>query len=135
MLRPVSEMEKRFTDTLLTYEGCIYKLGKNSRYESDCSGSVCSALSAALGKNIRVTADDLYRKYFTKPYAGGIHAVFFLDNNGKAVHVAGGLYGKLFMNVSSIEQEKRGHIRNLDELAAMYPDFKLVLRSFQKEED
>ncbi|MCR5081351.1 MAG: hypothetical protein K6B17_08405 [Treponema sp.] len=28
-----------------------------SGQESDCSGSVCSALSAVLGKNIRVTAD------------------------------------------------------------------------------
>jgi hypothetical protein len=64
--------------------------------ESDCSGSVCGALSVALGKHIRITADELYRKYFTKAYAGGIHAAFFLDGNEKAVHVAGGLYGKLY---------------------------------------
>ncbi len=135
MLRTINEKEIHFINALYTYEGCEYKLGKADRFESDCSGSVCGALSYAFERNIRVTADELYKKYFTKPYSiytGGIHAAFFLNKSGKAVHVAGGLHGKLFMNVSSIEKEKRGHVRNLVELTAMYPDFKLVLRSLNK---
>ncbi|WP_027727882.1 hypothetical protein [Treponema sp. C6A8] len=135
MLRTVNEKETRFIDALLTYEGCKYKLGKSDRFESDCSGSVCGALSYAYNCNIRVTANELLKKYFTKaysPFTGGIHAAFFLNKSGKAVHIAGGLYGKLFMNVSSIEVEKRGHVRNLVELSAMYPDYKLVLRSLNK---
>lgn len=135
MLKAVNVIENRFIETLLTYEGCTYQLGKDSRYESDCSGSVCGALSRAFGQHIRVTADELYKRYFTKaynPYKSSIHAAFFLNKSGKAIHVAGGLYGKLFMNVSSIEVERRGHVRNLVELGLMYPDFKLVLRTLNK---
>ena len=43
-----------------------YESGKENLTSSDCSGSVCLALLLATGCPIRVTADSLYRKYFTK---------------------------------------------------------------------
>ncbi|MCK9170670.1 MAG: hypothetical protein M0P01_09670 [Treponema sp.] len=43
-----------------------YEGGKENLLEADCSGSVCMALLLATDCSIRVTADTLYRKYFTK---------------------------------------------------------------------
>ena len=43
-----------------------YESGKENLLSSDCSGSVCLALLLATGCAIRVTADALFRKYFTK---------------------------------------------------------------------
>ena len=54
-----------------------YELGKENLLSADCSGSVCLALLLATGCAIRVTADDLYRKYFTKSR--------FSDNDNQAV--------------------------------------------------
>ena len=43
-----------------------YESGKENMISSDCSGSVCLALLLATGCSIRVTADALFKKYFTK---------------------------------------------------------------------
>ena len=43
-----------------------YESGKENMISSDCSGSVCLALLLATSCSIRVTADALFRKYFTK---------------------------------------------------------------------
>ena len=43
-----------------------YESGKENLLRSDCSGSVCLALLLATGCSIRVTADALFKKYFTK---------------------------------------------------------------------
>ena len=57
-----------------------YESGKENLTSSDCSGSVCLALLLATGCAIRVTADSLYRKYFTKknPDKNDIQAAFFI---------------------------------------------------------
>jgi murein DD-endopeptidase len=84
--------QDKFIYFLLLQFGSPYGWGKENPESSDCSGAVCLALYAATGLLIRTTADDLYRRVFTKmnPGAGDIRAVFFIDGNtGKASHVAG----------------------------------------------
>lgn len=73
-----------------------YTSGKENLLKSDCSGSVCLALLLATGCAIRVTADTLYRKFFTKNDDGksdSIRAAFFISNydrppdeNGRVYH-------------------------------------------------
>jgi murein DD-endopeptidase len=87
----MSEADK-FVYFLLLQFGSPYGWGKENPESSDCSGAVCLALYAATGLLIRTTADDLYRRVFTKmsPRATDIRAAFFIDGNtGKAGHVAG----------------------------------------------
>jgi murein DD-endopeptidase len=82
----------RFIYFLLLQFGSPYSWGKENPEGSDCSGAVCLALYAATGLLIRTTADDLYRRVFTKanPKVADIRAVFFIDGaTGKAGHVAG----------------------------------------------
>jgi cell wall-associated NlpC family hydrolase len=52
---------------------------------ADCSGAVCLALYAAAGLLIRTTADDLYRRVFTKvtPQPSDIRTIQLkLNENG-----------------------------------------------------
>jgi murein DD-endopeptidase len=82
----------KFVYFLLLQFGSPYGWGKENPERSDCSGAVCLALCAATGLLIRTTADDLYRRVFTKksPGATDIRAAFFIDgNSGNAGHVAG----------------------------------------------
>ncbi|MCR5762793.1 MAG: C40 family peptidase [Treponema sp.] len=129
---------------LKEFNGTPYKWGGSSLTGSDCSGSVCAALSYATGHFIRVTADDLYANLFTKPltYNFGtktpISAAFFLDSAEKAVHVAGlcGISANgvwQFMNVSSSERSKKGTFRTTDELMLMYPHLKMELRALRED--
>ncbi|MBR1402613.1 MAG: C40 family peptidase [Treponema sp.] len=118
-----------FRTALAEFNGTPYVWGGSSIDGSDCSGSVCAALNAVFGTSIRVTADGLYRFYFTRNAESDSHiqAAFFLDENGKAVHVAGALGGGLYMNESCIEKNG-GTPRTLGELKAMYSPFRLVRR-------
>lgn len=73
-----------------------YASGKENLLKSDCSGSVCLALLLATGCAVRVTADTLFRKFFTKDDDGkadSIRAAFFItnydrppDENGRVYH-------------------------------------------------
>jgi murein DD-endopeptidase len=94
--------QDKFIYFLLLQFGSPYSWGKENPEGSDCSGAVCLALYAATGLLIRTTADDLYRRVFTRvnPRPGDIRAVFYLTKSGKkhgdgyaaagtAVHVAG----------------------------------------------
>ena len=111
-----------------------YESGKENLLRSDCSGSVCLALLLATGCSIRVTADALYRIYFTLVVEDdeGIQAAFFLNKDGKAVHIAGYMGHGLFMNESSIE-ENGGTSRTINELKRMYSQFACVTRKLQEE--
>jgi murein DD-endopeptidase len=84
---------------------------KENPESSDCSGAVCLALYAATGLLIRTTADDLYRRVFTKinTRATDIRAVFYLTKKdkkhgdgyaaaGTATHVAGILEDGVILN-------------------------------------
>ncbi|MCR5765739.1 MAG: peptidoglycan endopeptidase [Treponema sp.] len=79
-----------------------YESGKENLIQSDCSGSVCLALLLSTGCFIRVTADELFKKFFTKknPNKDDIQAAFFVTNydrkigekiykEGECAHVAG----------------------------------------------
>jgi murein DD-endopeptidase len=94
--------QDKFIYFLLLQFGSPYGWGKENPESSDCSGAVCLALYAATGQLIRTTADDLYRRVFTKlnPRPSDIRAVFYLTKKdkkhgdgyaaaGTAVHVAG----------------------------------------------
>lgn len=121
-----------YCDTLMEFSGAPYVWGGSSPFGSDCSGSVCAAVSRALGKNLRVTADELYRRYFTENaelFACGnfLYAAFFLDGSGRAVHVAGWC-GYAYMNVSSLEPSKCGTFRSESEIKRMYAHLRMAKR-------
>jgi murein DD-endopeptidase len=97
----MSKLDKFIYFLLLQY-GSPYSWGKENPEGSDCSGAVCLALYATTGLLIRTTADDLYRRVFTKvnPRVTDIRAVFYITKKdkkhgdravmpGTAVHVAG----------------------------------------------
>lgn len=110
---------------LMEFYGTPYVWGGSSPQGSDCSGSVCAAMSLATGKNVRVTADVLYRRYFTEEVTNSCQentlcAMFFLDGSGRAVHVAGLCEG-MYMNVSRCEPNGAGNFRTAAELMRLYP--------------
>lgn len=114
---------------LMEFYGTPYEWGGQSPMGSDCSGSVCTAISLATGRRIRVTADELYRRYFTDDVTGSrrkhiLCAVFFLDENDKAVHVAGLCEG-MYMNVSRCEPNEAGNFRTAAELMRLYPHLRM----------
>ena len=64
-----------------------YESGSEDFLSADCSGSVCFALLLATGCAVRVTADELYRKFFTKKRFSDddIQAVFFIADGPKKI--------------------------------------------------
>ena len=102
---------ERFVYFLLKQYGSPYGWGKENPESSDCSGAVCMALYAATGLLIRTTADDLFRRVFTKinPQKGDIRAVFFVTRKNKkhgesyvsagtATHIAGFVDNGVILN-------------------------------------
>jgi murein DD-endopeptidase len=118
--------QDRFIYFLLLQFGSPYSWGKENLESSDCSGAVCLALYAATGLLIRTTADDLYRRVFTKinPRPGDIRTVFYLTKKdkqhgdgyaaaGTAVHVAGILEDGIILN----SQEPYAKIRRIADVS------------------
>ncbi len=123
---------KAFGLLLQEFNGVPYVWGGSSLNGSDCSGCVCTCLNVLFNKHIRVTADTLYKKYFTeKVNEHAISALFFLDTQDKAIHVAGYMGDGLYMNESSLE--KYGAVpRTCEQMVMKYISFKPVLRSLGK---
>ena len=101
MLEAESELTARLTESerwryfLGRMQFVHYKSGSENLKDADCSGMLCLCLLLSTGCSIRVTADALYRKYFTKTTPGkdDIKAVFFVsqydrpgDNYGRVYH-------------------------------------------------
>lgn len=123
----------------ITYVG-----GKENLLEADCSGSVCMALLLATGCSIRVTADTLYRKYFTKANPGkdDIKAAFFITNydrrlgqrlykEGEVAHVAGICGDSVVLNCV----EPSAYLRSLEVMRDVYRtlDYQCVVRGLDRE--
>jgi murein DD-endopeptidase len=121
----MNELDK-FIYFLLLQFGSPYSWGKENPEGSDCSGAVCLALYAATGLLIRTTADDLYRRVFTKvnPRATDIRAVFYLTKKDKrhgdreaapetVVHVAGILDDGIILN----SQEPYAKVRRITDVS------------------
>ena len=124
----MSETEK-FIYFLLLQFGSPYGWGQESPEASDCSGAVCLALYAATGLLIRTTADDLYKRVFTRinPQKGDIRAVFYITKKaqkhgdrmvaaGTAVHVAGIVDEGVILN----SQEPFAKVRRINEVSDTY---------------
>jgi murein DD-endopeptidase len=121
----MSELD-RFIYFLLLQFGSPYSWGKENPEGSDCSGGICLALYAATGLLIRTTADDLYRRVFTKvnPRAQDIRAVFYLTKKdkkhgdrtvtpGTVVHSAGILEDGIILN----SQEPYAKVRRITDVS------------------
>jgi len=102
------------------------------------------SLYAATGLLIRTTADDLYKRVFTKvnPKAGDIRAVFFITKKdgrhgdrmvaaGTATHVAGILDDGIILN----SQEPGARIRRINEVSDWYQSngYEVAVRGLDRE--
>ncbi|MCQ2596006.1 MAG: hypothetical protein MJ196_12160 [Treponemataceae bacterium] len=140
-IRLIFETEKEFTaglsegDRFAYYMSRLnfvkYSLGKENRLMSDCSGSVCLGLLLATGCSIRVTADYLYRKFFTEKTGGegDIKAAFFISaynqnlggsfyKAGVVSHVAGFAGKDVVLNCV----EPRAYLRSFSGMIKDYAD-------------
>jgi murein DD-endopeptidase len=124
----MGEREK-FIYFLLLQFGSPYGWGYENPERSDCSGAVCMALFAATELLIRTTADDLYKRVFTKinPGSADIRAVFFITKKdqkeggrfiaaGTATHVAGFLEDGVILN----SQEPYARVRRVVDVSAWF---------------
>ena len=124
----MSEHDK-FVYFLLLQFGSPYGWGAENPVKSDCSGAVCMALFAATGLLIRTTADDLFKRAFTKvnPRKDDIRAIFYVTRKdkkhgdrrvaaGTAVHIAGILEDGIILN----SQEPFAKVRNITEVSSWF---------------
>ena len=128
--------KKIFSLLLQEFCGTPYVWGGSSLNGADCSGAVCACLNALYKASIRVNADTLFKKYFTESFdtpslsssgSEGVAAIFFLNEERRAIHVVGYMGSGLYMNESSLEKNG-GTVRSLEELLNMYKRFAPVHR-------
>ena len=119
----------KFIYFLLLQFGSPYGWGNENPEASDCSGAVCMALFAATGLLVRTTADDLFKRVFTKinPRQGDIRAVFYVVKKnqkhgdrmvaaGTATHIAGFVDDAVILN----SQEPSARVRRINEVSDWY---------------
>lgn len=121
-----------------------YELGKENLHQTDCSGSVCLALLLSTGCSIRVTADALYKNYFTvkNPEKDDIKAAFFITlydrklgtrlyKEDEVCHVAGICGTDVVLNCV----EPYSVLRSLSDMKPFYQanDYKVVVRGLNRE--
>jgi len=135
---------EKFIFFLLMQFGSPYGWGNENPEKSDCSGAVCMSLYAATGLLIRTTADDLFKRVFTKnnPRAGDIRAVFYVTKKnmkhrdrtvaaGTATHIAGFVDDGVIMN----SQEPYARVRRINELSDWYlrNDYEIYVRGLDRD--
>jgi murein DD-endopeptidase len=133
----------RFVYFLCKQFGNPYGWGKENPETSDCSGAICMSLYAATGLLIRTTADDLFRRVFTKanPRQGDIRAVFYLTKKnqkhgdrtvaaGTATHAAGILDDGIILN----SQEPYARLRRISDVSDWYQrnGFEVAVRGLDR---
>ena len=153
-MRLMLEAEKEIVEGLTEAERYRYFLGRMQflRYESgkenlisaDCSGSVCLALLLATGCAIRVTADALYKNFFTKrnPDRDDIKAAFFVTlydrkignriyKENEVCHVAGVCGTDVVLNCV----EPYSVLRSLSDMKPFYQanDYRVIVRGLDRE--
>jgi murein DD-endopeptidase len=119
----------KFIYFLLLQFGSPYGWGNENPERSDCSGAVCMALFAATGLLIRTTADDLFKRVFTRahPRQGDIRAVFYVTRKsqkhgdrtvaaGTATHIAGFVDDGVILN----SQQPHARVRRINEVSDWY---------------
>jgi len=134
----------RFIYFLCKQFGSPYGWGQETPVSSDCSGAICMALFAATGLLIRTTADDLYKRIFTKinPKAADIRAVFYITKKnqkhgdrmvaaGTATHVAGILDDGVILN----SQTPFARVRRINEVSDWYVrnGFEVAIRGLDRD--
>ena len=142
LTKDMSEVQ-RYQYYLGRMQFLLYTSGKENLLESDCSGSVCLALLLSTGCSIRVTADALYRKFFTKknPDKNDIQAVFFISNydrrlggrlykEGECAHVAGVAGTDVVLNCV----EPCAVLRSISDMRPVYNamDYTVVVRGLDR---
>ena len=134
----------RFIYFLCKQFGSPYGWGQETPVASDCSGAICMSLYAATGLLIRTTADDLYKRIFTKinPRVGDIRAVFYITKKsekhgdrmvaaGTATHVAGILDDGVILN----SQTPFARVRRINEVSDWYVrnGFEVAIRGLDRD--
>jgi len=133
----------RFIYFLCKQFGSPYGWGQETPVASDCSGAICMSLFAATGFLIRTTADDLYKRIFTRmnPKAGDIRAVFYITKKnqqhgdrmvaaGTATHVAGILDDGVILN----SQAPFARVRRINDVSDWYVrnGFEVAIRGLDR---
>ena len=139
----LSEAE-RYSYFLGRMQFLTYESGKENLLSSDCSGSVCLALLLSTGCAIRVTADALFKKYFTKrnPEKSDIQAAFFITlydrkignrlyKENEVCHVAGVCGRDVVLNCV----EPFSELRSLSDMKPYYQanDYRVIVRGLDRE--
>ena len=119
----------KFIYFLLLQFGSPYGWGNENPEKSDCSGAVCMALFAATGLLIRTTADDLFKRVFTRsnPRQGDIRVVIYVTRKntkhgdrtvpaGTATHIAGFVDDGVVLN----SQQPYARVRRVNEVSDWY---------------
>ena len=134
----------KFVYFLLLQFGSPYGWGKENPVSSDCSGAVCMALFAATGLLIRTTADDLFKRVFTKinPQKGDIRAVFYVTKKdkkhgdtyvsaGTATHIAGFIDDGIILN----SQEPYARVKHITEVSNWFQreGYEVYVRGLDRE--
>ena len=119
----------KFVYFLLLQYGSPYGWGMENPISADCSGKVCMALFASTGLLIRTTADDLFKRVFTKvnPRNTDIRAVFYVTRKevqhgdrrvaaGTCTHVAGFVDDAVILN----SQQPTARVRRVNDVSDWY---------------
>lgn len=124
---------ERYEMQLLALRGTPYVWGGEMPDGADCSGSVCLAISLALMTPVRLTAQELYERYFTSHDNGikkdDIRALFVFAaadmqhgsrsaRRGECIHVAGCVSPKVILNC----EPPAAHLERLDSAIKKYTD-------------